>query len=202
MPTNQKTHTREFTRIEQLIDTCNFKEALQAVETLEHRDDLSPPNRLTCHLLKGRLLNTLGRYEETLKLTEAIIKESQRQRKRLHIVDALITRAEALGFLGRSEEGLDAIKQGEHELTTLVRDQPVEVPQRTAALLYYKGYIYWMKGELGQALEYAQQGLALREKLGHKKVIADSLVWIDWIYFDKGELDRAWEFGQQSLALA
>ncbi len=76
MPTNQKTHTQKLTRIEQLIDTCNFKKVLQAVETLEHQDDLSPPNLLTCHLLKGRLLNTLGQYEETLKLTEAIIQES------------------------------------------------------------------------------------------------------------------------------
>ena len=105
---NQKNHTRELTRIEQLLDACNFKEALQAVETLEHQDDLSPPDRLTCHLLKGRLMNNLGRYEETLRLTEAIIRESQRQRKRLHRVDALIARTEALGFLGRFAEALQA----------------------------------------------------------------------------------------------
>ena len=202
MPPNQKHHTRELTRIEQLLDTYNFKEALQAVETLEHRDDLSPSDRLTCHLLKSRLLNTLGRYEETLRLTETILKESQSWKTRLHKVDALIARAEALGFLGRFEEGLDAIKQGEHELAPLARNQPAEVPQRTAALLCWKGFNYGWKGELGQALEYAQQSLALREKLGHKKEIADSLVWIGWIYSWKGEVDRVLEYGQQGLALA
>lgn len=134
MSTNQKNHTRELTRIEQLLDAYNFKEALQAAETLEHQDDLSSPNRLTCHLLKSQLLNNLGRYEETLKLTKAIIRESQRERNRLHMVDALIARTEALYSLGKFDEGLDAIEQGEHELTTLVRDQPVEVPQRKAAL--------------------------------------------------------------------
>lgn len=202
MPPNQKTHTRELTRIEQLLDTYNFKEALQAVESLEHWDDLSPPNRLTCHLLKSQLFNNLGRYEETLKLTETIIRESQRQRKRLHLVDVLIARAEALSFLGRYEEGLDVIKQGEHELVPLARDQPAEIPQRTAALLYHKGMIYLWKGEIDRTWEYGQQSLALREKLGHKKEIADSLVYFGWFYRLKGELDQAMEYGQQSLALA
>ncbi len=51
-------------------------------------------------------------------------------------------------------------------------------------------------------MEYAQQSLALREKLGHKKDIADTLVWIGWIYYRKGEYDRAGEYAQQSLVLA
>lgn len=133
MPPTQKTPARELTRIEQLLDVGDYKEALQVVETLEKRADLPPKDRLTCQLLKSMLLNNMGKYQESIRLTEPIINENQEWRTRLHLIDALISRAEVLGFLGRYDEGLNVVGQCEHELTILAQSQPEEVPQRKAA---------------------------------------------------------------------
>ena len=122
MPPPQKTPAKELTRIEQLLDVGNYNEALQVVETLEQRDDLPPTDRFACHLHRSTILKGLGQYEEGLRLAEIVLKESQRRRKRLYVVDALIARAEALIELGRFDAGLDAIEQGDHELATLTRD--------------------------------------------------------------------------------
>lgn len=54
------TNTQELIRIEQLLDAGNFKEALQAVEILEQRDDLPPTDRLAWAVFDIALITSLG----------------------------------------------------------------------------------------------------------------------------------------------
>lgn len=143
----------------------------------------------------------LGHYEESLKLAKAVLKESQKLRKRRHLIDALIAMADALIRLQRYDESLNVIEKGEYELTLLARDRPEEVPPRKADLMLHNGFNYLYKGEIDRALEYCQQCLILFEELGNKLDIAIILTNLGEIYQFKGDLDQALVHLEQSLAL-
>lgn len=201
MPRSQKNHTQELNRLEQLIYTGHFQEALQGLEILEQQKDLSPIDHLTCRLLKSRLLTRLGEYKKGLQLAKAVYKESQQRQKRLQIVDAIIVMSETLDRLGKIDEGLNAIEKGEYELILLENEHPTEVPLRKASILLRKGNIFWKKGNLDQALEFCQQSLSIFETLDHKYHISVAHNNLGVIYYEKGDLDRALESYQQSLIL-
>lgn len=194
-------HARELHEIEQLISKGNFKEALQALERLEKMEILSTKDQIIFYILKSNLMNNLGHYEEGLQLAETALKESHRVRKRLHGVDALIAMTDSQIGLGRYDEGIKSIIQGENLLELSTREQSAGIVQKKPTLLLLKGSIYWRKGELDRALEYCQKSLEFYEKLGNKRLIADALSNLGIIYRDKGELDRALEYSQRSLTL-
>jgi len=194
-------HVKELHDIEQLISKGEFNEALNALELLEKREELSTTDQIICYILKSNLMNNLGHFEEGLRLAEVALNESHRIRKHLHSVDALIAMTDSLIGLGRYDEGLNAIGKGEYFLNLVARDQSAVTAQKKPTLLLLKGSIYWRKGELDQAIEFCQKSLVFYEKINNKRLIADALSHLGIIYRDKGELDRALEHSQRSLAL-
>ncbi|MFX0063268.1 MAG: tetratricopeptide repeat protein [Candidatus Hermodarchaeota archaeon] len=188
-------------RIKQLINQGKFKEALQIVEILEKKEDLPVNERLTGYLLKSTIMNKQGDYRKGLELAKQVYDEIKERESSLQQLDALITMIEALIRLGKREQGLRMIAEGEKRLKICAEEQPVELMQREAALMYYKGIIHWQKGDLDLALQNLQQNLALWKKSGEKKDIAASFNTIGVIYWSKGELDRALEYFEQSLVL-
>ncbi len=193
--------TREFETIEQLISTGNFNEALEVVKTIEIMENISPTDQLIYYLLKSNIMNNLSHFEEGLKLAEVAYKDGQRLRKRHLRVDALITMIDSLRGIGKYNESLEVIVQGEKELDELAQEQPLMVMQRKPTILLMKGSIYWRKGELDQAFKYCQQSLTLYEKIGNQRLIADALSNLGIISRDKGDLDQALIYCQRSLAL-
>ena len=194
-------HTKELHDIEQLISEGSFDESLKALKNLEKNGTLSTTDLIILYILKSNLMNNLGHYDEGLRHAETALRESQRIRKRLHSVDALIAMTDSLMGLGRYDEGIKSIIQGEELVELSERDHPVEIIQKKPTLLLLKGSIYWRKGELDRALEYCQESLEFYEKLGNNRLIADALSNLGIISRDKGELEQALEYSHRSLAL-
>ncbi|MFX1251038.1 MAG: tetratricopeptide repeat protein [Promethearchaeota archaeon] len=188
-------------RIKELINQGKFKEALQIVEILEKREDLPVNERLTGYLLKSTIMNKQGEYRKGLEIAKQVYNEGKELKDSLQQLDALITMIESSIKLGKQDQGLKLIAEGEKKLKACTQEPPVELMQRKASLGYYKGIIHWQKGELDLALQSLQQNLALWKKSGEKKDIAASLNTIGVIYWSKGELGQALEYFEQSLVL-
>lgn len=192
----------ELQDIDQLILKGQFNEALIRLENLEKKGGLATVDQLRVFLLKGRIFDRQGHYEEALKLAKQALGESQRLNKHLYVVDALIVQEEALWKLGRLDESFKAIELGLQVLATIKTDQSIEIIPREAYLLRHKGNIYYLKGFVSQGMEYHFQSLKLYEKINDKEEISGTLQNIARITALKGDLNLALEYIQQSLVLA
>ena len=201
MKKSVRTSTEEIAHTEQLMNAGKFNEALQLVETIEERSDLTSNDQIACHLLRSALLSKLGQLEDALEIANGAIEESQKLESHLQMVDALLIVSEILWRLGRPDESLEAVEQGEQMLHTISREQTSELMQREAALIDRKGTIYQWKGQFDQALECHKRSLTLFEEIGIKQGIATSLFNIGVIHWRNGELDRALQSFEQSLVL-
>ncbi len=144
-----------------------------------------------------------NQYEKGLKLAEEVLKESQELGISFQEVDSINTMVEILWRLGRFDECLALIEQGEKILHNLPKEKEelAEIDQKIATLLFHKGIIHYFKGNMDQALKYSQKSLIIRKHVGNKHLIAISLNSIGNILEQKGDLDQAMEYHQKSLVL-
>ncbi|MCK4382745.1 MAG: tetratricopeptide repeat protein, partial [Candidatus Lokiarchaeota archaeon] len=194
---------KELIRAEQLVNEGKFDEALQIMKNFEEKGDCTSQDKLLSQLLKSKILGQQGLFENGVKLAEQTYKESIGLGKNLLTVDVLFTIVLFLPFINRLDEAFDIIKQVEELLKTLTHELQSDYVQREAYLAYLKGWAYQVKGDYDRALEHYEHSLALREEIGAKHDVAQSLIQIGLIcgsYF--GELDRALKCVERGLALA
>jgi len=192
----------ELTLAEKLIDDAKVEEALQILRDFEENGERTLYDVVSCHLLKCELLRQRGLLENVIKLAEKTYNESLELGKNLLSVDALLLMAGALLRLNRLDLAFDKIKQGEGLLKTLTQELPAVNKQREADVAYIKGLYYYYKSNTDQALEHHEESLRLREELGFKPKIGQSLLQIARIIgVSKGELDRALNFVERSFTL-
>jgi tetratricopeptide (TPR) repeat protein/predicted amidohydrolase len=195
----------EMSRAELLLEKGEYRDALDLVETLQAQELLPVDDRLVCSLLEAQTRVKLGELEEALALANKILQATPEKENVLLVVDALIVKAEVSWRLHALDEGLRAVEEGEGLLarkrTRGAGKWQRDVRRREGVLLQHRGAICWYKGELDDALEYAQRSLTVFEGLNHTQGIADSLFRMGSVHWSKGDLDRALEHTEQSLAI-
>lgn len=196
------TISEELRHITQLINQCQYSEALNRIESLEKQSGFTDITQIRIFLLKGTVLNLQGQYEGALKLSKQALEGGKGLDEPLIVVDALIIQEEVLWKLGRLDESYEAIEQGLQELTKIKNDSKTEKIQREAYLIRHKGIIFLLRGDLNQGIEYQFQSLKLYERIGDKQEIAACLSNIGRTSAFKGELDLALEHMQRSFDLA
>lgn len=190
---------KDLARTEELLKKGEFNNAMQLLEILCKKKELNEDERLTCRLLKGKILVKQGRFQETLEIVKQVLHESQHYEKPLYVVDALITLAEASWRVGRLNESLNYIKRGENALNSVNREK--EKTWREGELLYQKGVIFSRKGQLNEALKVLKRCLQSRMEMGDYFGIGEALNSIGVTYFYMGKLDLALESYINSLKI-
>lgn len=190
-----------FRDAENLLLEGEYKKALQELDQIE-TGELETADQLRCSILRSRCLIGQGSLETALEISEKVVENYKEIPDYTeYVVDALIIGAEALWRLGKFDESIEIIEQGEKILQILATDNPSEAKSREALFLYYRAIITRNKGDFDGALEYYQQSYTLFEKLDMKPDIASVLAGIGMIYARRGELDQALEHFKKSLTL-
>ncbi len=204
----EKKKPEEVIRAEKLIDDSKFDEALTLLNNYEQKEGLTHHDKASCHLLQCQILFWQGKHKELIKLAEQTYKESEGLENSFLKVDSLLLMTHALIRLGRFEEVFNLIKQGEELLKTHPRELSTPYKQREAQLAFIKGFFYHRKlifehGTTDLALKCYEHSLALREELGVKHKIAESLSWMAHLLgIFKGESNRALKFAKRGVSIA
>ena len=74
-------------------------------------------------------------------------------------------------------------------------------PKASASGYGLQGHAHYLLGNYPRALEYHEKSLAIREEIGDKESIANSLFAIGTIYFGQGDYPRALECFKKALAI-
>jgi tetratricopeptide (TPR) repeat protein/predicted amidohydrolase len=195
----------ELARVRLLLETGEYREALNLVESLRARKGLPVEDRLASSLLEARIRAKLGEAAEARALAEEVLQGALGREVPLLAVDALLVKAEVSYFLHRLDEGFEAVEVGERLLEGWESDPGAEGEEefqwRKAELLRHRGFLYYQRGDLDEALAPLQQSLATHTRLASKKGMADCLTHLGAVYFSKGSHGEAIEHAQRSLAI-
>jgi len=196
----------EVIRAEQLIDDGKLDEALTLLNNCEQKEELTHLDKASCHLLHCQILFWQGKDKELIKQTEQTYKESGGRENNLFTVDNLLIMTYALVRLDRFDEAFDLMKQGEELVKMIPQELTEAYKQREAYLALIKGIFYNRRNspnDADLALKHLEHSLALREELGIKHEIAETLSQMAFnLCVFKGELNRALKYADESLALA
>jgi len=202
----EKAKPEEVIRAEQFIDEGKLDEALTLLNNYEQKEGLNHHDKASCHLLQCQILFWQGKHKELMKHAEQAYKESEGLENNFLKLDSLLLMAHALIRFGKLEEAFNLIKQGEELIKTIPQELTRAYKQREAYLALIKGYFYNRRGnqkDVDLATKHLEHSLALREELGIKHEIAESLSQMAYnLFVFKGELDRALKYAERSLALA
>ena len=195
---------KELSDVGQLIDKGKLEEALQKLNKLEEKEDLTSYDKISCHILKSSLKFELGNYKDALKFAEQACRESQELRDYLHLFDAYNVKTFVIhwGF-GWTDKALDLIAKSEDLLKTLSQEPPIELKKREAFLAFNKGYAYLEKCDMTSAIENMKRSLKLREEIGNEKEIGLSFGQLGAFYLlYKGDWNQALKYNEKAYELA
>ena len=197
----------EIIRAELLIDEGRLDKAFSLMNDFKQKDGITLHDKVSCHLLQCQILLWQGKYNELIKHAEQTYKESKGLETSLLKIDSLLLMVHALVRFKKFNEAFDLIKQGEELIKTIPNKLIKAYKQRKASLAFIKGFIFYRKGtspnDADLALQYMEESLALREELGIKHEISESLLTIAYnLCKFKGEQNRALKFAERGLALA
>ncbi|MHA1461246.1 MAG: tetratricopeptide repeat protein [Promethearchaeota archaeon] len=195
--------SEDLIRTEKLMNECKYDEALLLMNSLEGKDDITDSDKLSYYLLKSECLNELANYEEVIKFAEKAYQKSQKLRDNLGSIDALVKMAFATMMIGDFEKAFNLIEQSEDLFKTLTRCTLLEQEQTEASITFTKATIYVFQGNVNLALECAKRSLELREDIGNKIELAESLYGIGLIYsLLKSDLDLGLMYAERCQTLA
>ncbi len=193
----------ELALAEKLIDDAKVNEAHELLNNFEKKEGLTLHDKISSQLLRTDLLFQQGRFRESLTLAEQTSKESLKLGKILQSVDCFFFMAYSSVRLGKLDEALDVIIQGEELLKNLTQVLSSKRMKREASIALIKGYFYEHKVEIDFGLKYFKQSSELGEKTDLKRINALALRSIAYIYGSKkGELDLAFKYVKKGVAVA
>jgi len=197
-----KLKSQELNHAEKLMNEGKYEQVLSILNILE-KDILTDLDQLTIYLIKSSLLNKLGRYQEGYESGEQAYKKSQELRKSLQSIDALVNMTFSLVWLGDLDKADKLVVESEDLLKSLTHESSINLEQREASIAFDKAAISWFRGEMKQCIEYAEHSLKIRERLGLKPEIVESLSMIGFGYsFLKSDLDTGLDYAERCQVLA
>ena len=126
--------------VKQQIDHGNFKEAFTIIEKVTKKSNISKNEKLSFLVQKSAALNLLGNLQESLDITESILKEAIKEDSLIYL-DALLEKSYSLARIGKIEDTFTTLEKID-DVFKLINHLPAKiVVQRKAILMRTKWWL-------------------------------------------------------------
>jgi len=157
--------------VKQQIDHGNFKEAFTIIEKVTKKSNISKNEKLSFLVQKSAALNLLGNLQESLDITESILKEAIKEDSLIYL-DALLEKSYSLARIGKIEDTFTTLEKID-DVFKLINHLPAKiVVQRKAILMRTKWWLYFRIGEKEKFMQYAREFNDYSKKSKNKHLIA------------------------------
>jgi len=183
--------------IERLIESDQLEQAL--IE-LKNKSYTCERDRVEGLILKSRVLNKMGSFEDALDISENLYKNYRKKEEfKQQIINIIIQLTYSQWKLGHLDDSLKMISKGLELLKT--EETSADTNRKFGYLKNREGTIYMNKGVLDTALDCFQQCLVLWNELEDKEGKSRALNNIGLIYNFKGEMEPAIKYLEESLRI-
>ncbi|MEJ2293959.1 MAG: tetratricopeptide repeat protein [Candidatus Lokiarchaeota archaeon] len=202
MKSLSETELKEIEEIKILKTEGQLEQALNKVNKLEKKSELSMESLLPVFLLKSSILFDLGHLNEAMELAEKTLDDSERLKLYECTIEALNLIAWVLWRLGKLHEALDSIKKAEELVKIHFPEPSKSLLNKQASLYLIKGGIHFARGNLNLIKESLEEGLKIAKKAENNKLIMQFTVNTGTYYGIKGNLEKAAEYHHEALTVA
>ncbi len=194
-----------FENVEQLYHQDKLDRALLELEILEKLANLEDINKISCNILKSSILLKRGDYEKSLLISEEVFEKSKHLEEEYSsdkgnlMINALIGKANALLEVGRLNECLNTLQEGER-LLTLPNFAKQDILEGKKFLLnQIRCKTFRKKGELNKVIELYEKLGSEREMLKDHVNLIDSQSEVGIIHASRGDFEGALKYLTQGL---
>ncbi|MHA1995860.1 MAG: tetratricopeptide repeat protein [Candidatus Hodarchaeales archaeon] len=189
-------------QIELLFSQSNFRAALKEIENLEKSNHLNDNEKMSLKLLKVKSYIHKGELKKGKQIAEELLEESSNTGNQEIDFDSLIELCKAKIMLGEIDEAYQLIRRCEKLMLILDKEDLLDTNPRKASLYYCKGLLKTTQGELEEAKSFLEKSLVLREKVGDKVGIVDTLFEFGYIDFIQRNSKQLFSKSQKILSLS
>jgi tetratricopeptide (TPR) repeat protein len=184
-----------------MIYEANFEQALETITNFEKNIDLDPQDQLSSLLLRGRISIIKGEYLNAVQIGDEAYQLSIKLGNASESINALLLKA-AMLFLGKYKEALGVVTEAEKKHNELNEKSSLRYSHQKTSIYYYKAWVYALIGLFDKAFKMATKCLELREKIGKKLDIANSLLILGRVCLYIGDRNAGLDYAMRSLALS
>ncbi|MHA2037888.1 MAG: tetratricopeptide repeat protein [Promethearchaeota archaeon] len=180
-------------------------EAIEIINELEKKPNLSTENKHSIGAFKGMIYPKLGQFKKALQLEKLMREEYANINNPLGLADANILKFNLQFFFinpTQWEELWDIILDTENFIKSAFQYPLEQLELRKAALDLMKGVYYFNRGDLNLALSHTKRSLEYYKK--DKRYSSDIpiiLMLLGHIDSERGDLDSSAKYLEQSLLL-
>lgn len=179
---------------------AKFSKALEVIDDFEKLVKKSSRNQLLALLLKGKIYCHQEEYKIAIDTGEQAYLLSQKLGCILESIEALLLKS-AVVYLGKIEEAYQIILKAENLFEKIVNESDNDFSRHQAEVFFLKSIICHHRGDLNEAIDLANQCLALTEKFGEKLDIARIYFHLGELQLYKTESELGLKYGKKALAL-
>ncbi len=154
----------DFVKIENLLESGKFPELKSFLDELDIKFKNDKKEQFKIAIIRSYLNILLGEYQYALEIINWVIEQNKFSQDSIIYLDAILTRGEALYFLGKYNELYRDIKFSEKLLTSLSNNQDQLITQY-AKLEQLKGRYFTAKGSFDKVLDHLFQAQSLYKKI-------------------------------------
>jgi len=146
---------------------------------------------LSDQILLSSLFIRLGNWVEAYNTAEQAYQKTQHSTDYLQSINVVLNMAFAKSMCADLDKASNLVKISEQLYEKLSQQSPTKLEQIEAYIAHIKGVILFFQGNSNKSMKYITQSLELREKIGNKYEIAESLNGLATIYnMSKSDFDQ------------
>ncbi len=189
----------EIFRVETLLNEGKDFEAVPILNKLVQKPTLS----LSDELLLSSLLIRVGDWEKTFKIAEQAFQKAHNSQNYLHSVNAILNMTHALIMIGDLEKSSKLLEKSEGLYNIISKNPQVKLEDVEAYKAYNKASLSFFLGKKEDSLKYMRRSLELREKIGNKRNIAESLLGLSNLYrLSEIDFERSFDYTNRCLKIS
>jgi len=186
-------------KAETLMDEGKDYEAIPILNKLIETSTLS----LSDEIILSSLLIRVGDWENTFKIADQVYQKAQDSQDYLQSIIAILNMANAVIILGDLDKSSKLLEKSEEIYSLISKNNQANLEEVEAYKAYIKGRLFFFSGNKEESLKYMRRSLELREKIGKKRDIAESLLGLSNIYrLLDIDFDKAFDYTNQCLRIA
>ena len=167
------------------------KKSLQIIKDLEKSKDFTKKDAIYALILKSKILNDIGNFTEALMIVRQANTQNKEMQNHFLLTESLKSEIYILGSLNNNDEALELIKKCEEILKNLKKTDSTEFKRLKSFIKFAKGRVCLTKGNHNKAFGFLKKSLEIREELGNKYEIVESLLHLGIILWYLGDNNGA-----------
>ena len=183
---------------ETLLNEGKDFEAIPLLNKLVENPELSISEKI----LVSNLLIRLGDWENAFKVAEEACQKAQSSKDFFNSMHALLNMANSSIIIGDLEKSSKLLKAGEEIYKLLSIEPKIKLEEIDAYIAYLKGFLAFYQGDEEDSLKCFQKSLELRQIIGNKRNIAESLLGLsNFFRIVEVDIDKALNYVNQCLKI-